>query len=240
MNLINIGLIGDFSSTVTAHIAIPKAVELSASKLNCNANMVWLATDSIYSEKGLKKFDGLWSVPNTPYKNMNGALIAIKYARENKIPFLGTCGGFQHAVVEYFRNVLNINEAGHLEVDPGSKYPVITQLSCALVEKDGEIFFNEGSLTKKLYAIPSAKETYHCSYGFNPDFIELLKNSNLKISGYDKDGEIRVLELEDHPFFIGTLFQPERSALKGKDHPLINAFVSASNSKSEIRNSKSF
>lgn len=239
MNKIKVGLIGDFNPEVTAHKAIPLALKISSKKMGAEINPVWLSTDSIRNEESLNGLDGLWCVPGSPYKNMEGALTGIKYARESKIPFLGTCGGFQHAVIEYFRNVLQM-KADHGEINPDSASPVISQLSCSLVEKNGEIFFKEGTLTAKFYNKLFAEETYHCSYGFNSAYINLLRKSNLIISGKDEAGEVRVLELKDHPFFILTLFQPERSGLKGKEHPLIKAFVEAAlkNNKSQIANSK--
>jgi CTP synthase (UTP-ammonia lyase) len=175
---------------------------------------------------------------------MEGALTGIKYARENKIPYLGTCGGFQHAVIEYFRNVLQMKEAGHTEINPDAVQPIIIQLSCSLIEKNGTIFFKKDSSISKIYGVASAEETYHCRYGFNSDYFNLLRKSNLKISGKDAEGDVRALELQNHPFFLLTLFQPERSGLMGKDHPLINAFASAAakhraaNSKFQTANSK--
>lgn len=224
---INIGLIGDYDPGKAAHQAIPPALSISAKKIGIEINPLWVPTDSIKNEEVLEEFDGIWCVPGSPYKDMEGALLGIKYARENKIPFLGTCGGFQHAVIEYFRSVLQMKEAGHSEVDPAVKYPVISQLSCSLLEANGKVFFKGGSLISKIYDAPSAEETYHCSYGFNNSYTNLLRKSYLKISGKDKEGDIRVLELQAHPFFVLTLFQPEREGLRGEEHPLITAFVSA-------------
>ena len=226
---IKIGLIGDYQPNVTAHMAIPKALKLSSQKLNCEVEYLWLDTDLITKKHlgELNSFDGLWSVPATPYKDMEGALSAIKFARENNVPFLGTCGGFQHAVIEYFRNVIGIKDADHLEVNPETSTPVIFALSCSMVEKSGNIFIEEGTFVKKIFNSHKTNETYHCNYGFNHNYLEQLKKSNLKISGYDENKEIRIVELQNHPFFIATLFQPERSSLKNKNHPLIDAFVEA-------------
>ncbi|HVO72609.1 MAG TPA: CTP synthase [Ignavibacteriaceae bacterium] len=240
---ITIGLIGDHDPRKAAHQAIPLVLNLSAIKTGTELNPVWVKTDSIKSEECLKEFEGIWCVPGSPYNNMEGALLGIKYARENRIPFLGTCGGFQHAVIEYFRNVFQMKEAGHTEIDPAAKYPIIAQLSCSLLEKNGTIYFKEGALVSKIYRTDSAEEKYHCSYGFNPAYINLLRKSNLKISGKDKEGDIRVLELQNHPFFVLTLFQPERAGLRGEEHPLITAFVSAAinfnkNYKFQTANSK--
>jgi CTP synthase (UTP-ammonia lyase) len=226
---IKIGLIGDYSPAVTAHIAIPKALQLSSQRLNDDLEYHWLDTDKISKKyfNELNSFDGFWAVPASPYKDMEGALSAIKFARENNVPFLGTCGGFQHAVIEYFRNVIGIKDADHIEVSPGTPAPVISLLSCSMVEKNGDIFFEEHSFAKKLFNADKTNETYHCNYGFNQNYLDQLKKSDLQISGYDENKEIRIIELRSHPFFIATLFQPERSSLQNKNHPLIDAFTEA-------------
>src|SRR6185295_14806073 len=115
-----IGLIGDFNPDVTAHRAIPKALALAAKSIGCEVEPVWLATDKIVlnDARQFNGFDSLWCVPASPYANMDGALWAIQFARENKGPFLGTCGGFQHALIEYARNVLGIRDADHAETNP--------------------------------------------------------------------------------------------------------------------------
>ena len=212
MKKIKIGLIEDYKPSVTAHIAIPKALKLSSQKLNCAVEYLWLNTDLITKKYlgELNSFNGFWSVPASPYKDMEGALSAIKFARENNIPFLGTCGGFQHAVIEYFRNVIGIKNADHLEVNPETLTPVISPLSCSMVEKNGDIFFEDGTIVEKLFNTDKTNETYHCNYGFNHEYLEQLERSDLKISGYDENKEIRIIELQNDPFFIATLFQPER------------------------------
>ncbi len=232
MKNIKIGLIGDYNPEITAHIAIPKALQLSSEKLNCKVQYLWLDTDLITKKYfvELNSYSGLWAVPATPYKDMEGALSAIGLARNNYIPFLGTCGGFQHTVIEYFRNVIGIKDADHLESNPETSKDVITVLSCSMVEKDGDIFLEEGSAVKRIFNSDKTNETYHCNYGFNENYLELLKKSELRISGYDENKEVRIVELKNHPFFIATLFQPERSSLKNQNHPLIDAFVEAAKS----------
>jgi len=232
MKNIKIGLIGDYNPEITAHIAIPKALQLSSEKLNCKVQYLWLDTDLITKKYfvELNSYSGLWAVPATPYKDMEGALSAIGLARNNNIPFLGTCGGFQHTVIEYFRNVIGIKDADHLESNPETSKDVITVLSCSMVEKDGDIFLEEGSAVKRIFNSDKTNETYHCNYGFNQNYLELLKKSELRISGYDENKEVRIVELKNHPFFIATLFQPERSSLKNQNHPLIDAFVEAAKS----------
>ena len=228
-NHIRVGLIGDYNPKVTAHQAIPKALTIAGDQLNCTTEGVWLGTVKLVGDidEMLSQFEGLWCVPASPYANMDGALAAIRYTRENGVPFLGTCGGYQHAVLEYARNVLGFSEAGNIEVDPHTKMPLISPLTCALVEKNGVIEFKPHSHISKIYGVVSAEEAYRCSFGFNPQYIPLFDETELVISGKDSEGEPRVIELTNHPFFIGTAYQPERSALQGNGHPLITAFVAS-------------
>src|SRR5258708_3655402 len=115
---VTIGLVGDYDAAVLAHQAIPLALRHAADTLNVDVECAWLATDGIRSTAQLAGYKGLWCVPASPYRSMDGALVAIRYARENKLPFLGTCGGFQHTVIEYARNVLGWSDADHGETNP--------------------------------------------------------------------------------------------------------------------------
>jgi len=156
---------------------------------------------------------------------MEGALHAIRYARENRVPFLGTCGGFQHAAIEYARNVLGIGEADHAESNPDASVKIIAPLSCSLVGAKGRIFFKSNSRIQTMYNDLSATEGYHCNYGLNPEYRSILDDGKLMTTAVDDQGDVRAVELADHPFFIATLYQPELSALDGRAHPLIKAFV---------------
>lgn len=228
--MIRIGLIGDYNSEVAAHRAIPKAIILAAQSAKCGEiETVWLATKTLQHgiDKPLSSFDGLWCVPGSPYASTAGALNAIRFARKNGVPFLGTCGGFQHALIEYARDVLGLADAEHAETSPSAAFPLISRLACSLVEKEGKIFLQENSRIRRIYGKPEATETYHCNFGLNPAHETRLNDGCLKFTGRDESGEIRVLELDRHPFFIATLFQPERPALRGEVHPLIGAYVRA-------------
>lgn len=229
--IIKIGLIGDYSPQVTAHIAIPKAIALAAGETNCEVETKWLATEIVAENpQQLSDFDGLWCVPASPYKSMDGALSAIRFAREKGVPFLGTCGGFQHAVIEYVRNVLGFAKADHTESNPETAMPVMTQLACSLIGATGVIEFEENSRIRSIYGKDEIVEQYRCNFGFNPECQFLFEKGEMKITGADREGEPRVVELAAHPFFIATLFQPERSALLGKTHPLVCAYLEAANS----------
>jgi CTP synthase (UTP-ammonia lyase) len=227
---IRIGLIGDFSPHVRAHYAIPRAIELVLPSLACQAEASWLSTPFLAEEdtkETLAGFDALWCVPGSPYQSMEGALWAIRFARERGVPFLGTCGGFQHALIEYARNVLGLKDADHAESNPSASLPLIAPLSCSLVGVKGTIRFLPGSRIAAIYGKTETVEEYHCNYGLRADYQSLLEHGALRITGFDSEGGARVFELANHPFFLGTLFQPELSALNGSAHPLISAFLEA-------------
>ncbi|PYY68935.1 hypothetical protein CRX42_19135 [Pseudomonas jessenii] len=224
---IRIALIGDYDPQVTAHQAIPIALERIAAHTGLNLQWHWLATDEIHAGTPLRTFDGFWCVPASPYRNMDGALLAIRFAREQQRPFLGTCGGFQHAVLEYARNVLGWSDAEHGETAPDATRALLTPLTCALVEAVDTIHLDEGSLIAQAYESTEIREGYRCRYGVNPQFEGELLKRELHAVGHDSEHGLRVVELSGHPFFVATLFQPERAALKGVLPPLVGAFVEA-------------
>lgn len=172
-----VGLIGDYSAGVTAHRAIPVALRLASGVLRCTIEKTWLPTTELMKPGAIdfEAFDGFWSVPATPYQSTDGALRAITFVRERQVPFLGTCGGFQHAVLEYARNVLGYRDAGHAELDPPAVVPLFAALSCSMVVVDGTIHFTPASLVAGLYGCLSVVERYHCRYGMNPAYAHGLQ-----------------------------------------------------------------
>jgi len=229
MHPIRIGLIGDRNLEVRAHVAIPKALEIAGKGLPRPVEPVWLSTPTLVQahEEKLAGLNGLWCVPNSPYESTEGALLAIRFARERALPFLGTCGGFQHALLEYARHVLGLAGARHEETSPMAEKPFISALACSLVGESGLVRFTPASLAARAYAKDKATEEYHCNYSLNPAYRELLDPSGMKVTGVDEAGEVRIVELSGHPFFVATLFQPELSAYRGVPHPLIRAFAEA-------------
>lgn len=121
-----VGLVGDYNQSVPAHQAIPLALTRAADAKQVEVEFEWVPTGDINSVSRISAFDGIWCVPASPYHSMEGALLAIRHAREAAIPFLGTCGGFQHAVIGYARNVLGWADAHHAETAPGAARAVIS------------------------------------------------------------------------------------------------------------------
>ena len=226
---LRVGLVGDYNPQVVAHVAIPQALALASGEEGRGVEATWVATCSLGDDPGerLAPFDALWCVPASPYANTEGALGAIRFARERRVPFLGTCGGFQHAVIEYARNVLGHAGADHAETNAAAEMPLITPLACALVGARGRVRFAAGSRVGDIYGAGEAIEEYNCSYGFNPRYVQLLERGGMKVAAVDDEGGVRAVELSGHPFFVATLFQPERSALAGRAHPLVRALLRA-------------
>lgn len=218
-----IGIIGDFNPGNPTHAAtnegLQHAAEILADRL---FEFFWLPTDQPHQFGECK---GLLCSPGSPYRSLEGALLGIQYARENGIPFLGTCGGLQHMVLEYARNVIGIREAAHAESDPYASCLFITPLSCSLVGKTMELSVKPGTQAADIYRNTRATERYYCNFGINPAYQAQLEGAGLEVSGTDPSGEARIMELPSHPFFIGTLFVPQANSAKGKPHPIVLAFL---------------
>jgi CTP synthase (UTP-ammonia lyase) len=229
-NFTRIALVGDYNPTRLAHLAIPRAIALSANALGCECEFTWLPTDSpelASSSPQLDGYDGIWCVPGSPYASTDGALHAITFARTHDIPFIGTCGGCQYALVEYARNVLGLIAADHAETNPTAELILIAPLLCALVEAHDSIRLIPGTRSADLYGKEEIVEQYHCSFGPSIHYQSLFEDGKMRIAGLDSEGQARAFELTTHPFFLLTLFQPERSAFSEVVHPLIRAFVQA-------------
>ena len=225
---LRVALIGDYREDVIAHRAIPVALRLAAEACDVVIAENWIHTSRISdAPRQLAGFHGVWCVPASPYANMQRALEAIRFARESGMPFLGTCGGFQHALIEWARNVCGIAQAEHAESAPESSEQVIVPLACSLVERRGRILLAEGSRLRAAYRRAEITEEYHCSYSLNSSYAERLLSGDLRAAAHDLEGEVRGVELTAHPFFVAMLFQPERRALRGEAPPPVVAFSRA-------------
>ena len=216
-----VALVGDFNEQQKSHLAISKA--LSAVPEGA-VSSDWIPTDSIGKGEPLGEYDGIWCVPGMPYRNADGVLAAIRYARTSRTPFLGTSAGFQYALIEFARNVLGFADADHQKSKPRTSMPLISPLGCALAGMKGHVHFTNGSLIRKAYHNAESVEHYHCSFGLNSRYRRLIEGSQLCVAAVDDQQEIRAVELDGHPFFVATLFQPEMGTLP---NPLVSAFAVA-------------
>lgn len=222
----SIALLGEYTPAFLPHVSTNAAVEHSRILMGAEITADWVATTEI-GPKLFEQYSGIWVAPGSPYKNMEKTLWAIRYARENNIPCFGTCGGFQHIVIEYARNVFGFKDAQHAEYDPYASQLFISQLACSLVGRAMQLSFVAGSQVASIYGDLSATEHYYCNFGVNPDVVGELKQGPLLISGSDSEGEVRVVEYPDHPFFLATLFVPQTRSTPEIPHPLVTAFLRA-------------
>lgn len=228
MCLVKIGIIGDYNGC-PSHLATNEAISHSARSLSIQADAVWVPTEGLEQNTFAKldDFDALWCAPGSPYKSMNGAVAGIQFAREHDYPFIGTCGGFQHAVVEYARNILKIEELQRADFDLYAPNSVITPLTCSLMGLTGGINIVGGTKVSTIYGDVRTQEKYTCNFGVSENIKEKLNGSGLRVVGTDDNDEARIVELGDKTFFIATLFQPQLISTPEHPHPLILAYLRA-------------
>lgn len=224
-----LAIVGDYDPTMYTHLAIDEALRHVRESREHALEWRWIGTSTLAadSDAQLALIDAIWLAPGSPYASLEGALAAVRHARENGIPFLGVCGGFQHAIVEYARNVAGLRDADHAESNPDATTPVISALACSLVEKSSPVFLEPTCRTASIYGRWRIVERYHCNYGLNPAFRDTLREAGLHIVGEDDHGDARIVELPGHPFFIATLFQPQLQSSVGAPAPLVRALVDA-------------
>ena len=221
-----IALVGDRSDNVRAHARIPALVDALLRRDGIALDAYWIATADV-AACDLGRFDAIWLVPGSPYDSADGAIAAARTARERRIPFLGTCGGFQHALLEFARNVCGLSGVENAEVTPAAAEHLIVALECSLKGHEEAVMIVPGTLAAKISGPGRRSERYHCDYGLDPAYLERLTAGGLSFSGFDDSGQVRIVELPGHPFFVGTLFQPELHGDGTQPHPIIRAFAMA-------------
>lgn len=222
-----IAILGDFNPANTLHHTVNESLGHVQKQLEEEFQWDWISTD-VFNPKiafnGL--YVGLWIVPGSPYKSMEGVLNAIEYTRTNQIPTLGTCAGFQHMLIEFARNVCDIKNADHEETSLDPSELVISKLSCSLVGQEEELtIIDEESKLFKLIKERKLKGKYHCNYGVNQAYIDIFKQKGLSITVVSKNGEARAFEIKSHPFFLGTLFQIQLGSSYKHPNPVIMDFI---------------
>ena len=234
-----IGVVGDYNPSFESHPATTQAIFLAARSVGLTADIVWISTAKV-DDATLAKCDALWASPGSPYRSADGMLAAVRYAREKQRPFLATCGGFQYALIEVARDLMGIANADSAENNTPGAVNVITPVACAVDNrKEGDpklVGQNKVEILAdtKLAGIMGPGqhfEGYFCNFEPNAEYIQGFAQAGLKVNARGPQGELRGVELADHPFFIATLFQPQLTSKRtGKPHPLIMALVQAASS----------
>lgn len=228
-----VALVGDRSPHVMSHVRVPALLDALAERDGLVLDAYWVPTEDATAPGAVKGFDAVWVLPGSPYASEAGALAAIRTAREDGIPFLGTCAGFQHALLEFARHVCGLTRLAHAENDPGADADdlLIAPLACSLVGHEGAVRVTPGSLAESVLGAERTTERYHCAYGPDGRHLEALRAHGLRFTGEDEDGQVRIAELPGHPFFMATLFQPELAGDGTRPHAIVRALARAATEK---------
>lgn len=244
---VNIALVGKYIQLHDAYISVVEALKHGGIAQHATVNIKWVDSELLNNsnvEEVLGDMDGILVPGGFGDRGIEGKITAIEFARIRKIPFLGLCLGMQLSVVEFARHVVGYNDAHSIELDPNTTHPVIALLP----EKDGiediggtlrlgsyPCVLDKSSLAYKLYGEETIHERHRHRYEFNNDYRKVLTENGMMLSGISPDGRIvEMVELPDHPFFIGTQAHPELKSRPNRPHPLFRGFVEAAVAKHEV------
>jgi CTP synthase len=241
---IKLAVVGKYVELKDAYMSVTEAIENAAFSQGYKAKIDYLQAENLDVEK-LKKYNGILVPGGFGNRGIEGKIAAIKYARENKVPFLGICLGMQLAVVEYARDILGYTNANSIEFDPDTDCPVIDIMPDQknISNKGGTMRLgaypcklSEGSLVRELYGKDEIVERHRHRYEFNNIFKDEIQKAGMKISGISPTGIlVEIIELPKtvHPFFIAGQFHPEFKTRPNNPHPLFLGFVKAINERTE-------
>ena len=211
---------------------------------SAKVEIVWVESRLINNKDDLKVLedvDGILVPGGFGKDGTEGKILAIQYAREHKIPYLGICLGMQMAVVEFARNVLNLKDADSIEFNPNTQNPVIhiMEEQKGITNKGGTMrlgaykcILKENTKAKAIYQKTEVNERHRHRFEYNNDYKEMLENAGLKCSGVSPDGSlVEIVELENHPYFIAAQFHPELKSRPNRPAPLFVGLVEATKNK---------
>jgi CTP synthase len=237
---VTIGLIGKYIELQDAYKSILESFVHAGAMNEVKVQVVNVHSEFITHENVAEKlqgFDGLLVAPGFGHRGIEGKIIAVKYARENNLPFFGICLGMQMAVIEFGRNVLGLNEAHSTEMDAKKQYPVINMMEAQKkIKMMGGTMrlgaypceIKEGSLAHQIYGTTSITERHRHRFEFNNDYLEQYEAAGMLASGKNNDtGLVEIIELPNHPFFIGVQYHPELKSTVESPAPLFVGFIDA-------------
>ncbi|PCN50176.1 CTP synthetase [Candidatus Geothermarchaeota archaeon ex4572_27] len=238
---VRIAMCGKYTKLVDSYISINEALKHAGAALGVKVRLDFIETEGFEEDPSrvevLEGYDGIMVLPGFGARGAEGKIMAAGFARERGIPFLGICFGMQLAVVEFARNVAGLKDANSTEIDPKTPHPVIDLLPEQVgVDRLGgtmrlgaqATILEPGTLAYRLYGQPVIFERHRHRYEVNPAYWDLLQRKGMVFSGYSPDKRrIEVIELPDHPFYLGTQFHPEFKSRPGKPSPVYLGFVRA-------------
>lgn len=238
---VRIALIGKYVELPDTYKSIVESFTHAGAANECKVNLKWIHSDYLDTEDKAKEaimdMHGILVAPGFGERGIEGKINAIKVARENNIPFFGICLGMQCAVVEFARNVLEMNEAASTEQNPETPYPVISIMESQkqVKQKGGTMRLGSypcklvrNTLASEAYGSQQVMERHRHRYEFNNDYLEDFKKKGMKVSGINPDGQlVEIMELKNHPWFVGVQFHPELRSTVVEPHPLFKDFIKA-------------
>jgi len=243
---VNIAITGKYTELHDSYVSIMESLRSSSGLLGTKLNIKWIETTNIEERKVkvddiLKGVDGIIVPGGFGPRGAEGKIECIRYARENRIPFLGLCYGFQLATIEFARNVCGLGKADSTEINPRTSHPVIDLLpeQRKIYKKGGtmrlgghDVIIKKGSKANKIYSSSKTRERFRHRWEFVPNYRKTIECKGLVFSGHDKSGEImQILEIPGHPFFMASQFHPEFTTRVLKPNPLFLNFLKAASKK---------
>lgn len=233
---INVGIVGKYAGLRDAYKSISESLHLAGMELKIKINENYINSEEPDLIDRIKHLDGVIIPGGYGYRGVEGKIDAIKYVRENKIPLFGICLGMQCCVIEAARNCAGLEDATSLEFDSQTKNPVIalmneqkkvTRIGGTQRAGEYEAQIKKDSLAYKLYGNENIAERHRHRYEVNPEYIGVIEKAGLTVSAYHKGYLPEIVEMKEHPFFIGVQFHPEFGSSVGKPHPLFTGFIQA-------------
>lgn len=236
---VRIGIVGKYVMLPDAYLSAAEALRHAGISNDARIDIEWINAEDVAgnSDEALAGLDAVLVPGGFGHRGFEGKVAAIRYCRENKVPFLGICFGMQAAVVEFARNVCGLAGANSAEIDPNSPHPVVT-LGAGQEGKEGSggtMFLGlapcdlaPNTLVHRIYGESVIYERHRHRYEVNKAYRDILTDAGLVISGTAmKTGSVEIIELPDHPWFVGVQFHPEYKSRPNRPHPLFHSFVDA-------------
>lgn len=246
---VNIGLIGKYIELQDAYKSILEAFVHAGAMNECSVNVVNIHSEFISEEnvaEKLSNLDGLLVAPGFGLRGIEGKILAVKYARENGLPFFGICLGMQMAVIEFARNVLNLKDAHSTEMNASTTHAVIDLMDeqKKVTAKGGTMrlgaypcALKEGSLAQQIYGTALISERHRHRWEFNNTYLQAFEENGMIASGKNPEsGLVEIMELVNHPYFIGVQYHPELKSTVENPHPLFVKFIKAAKDFVEEKN----